>query len=153
MVFFRIFSFLFFVNSFVNSFKFVNHFSSKLNTKLNIYMGCDYYIEHNLCIYYNDNTSNSINLNRERGYYTDYDDFIMSIRDETSGMSEWKKMKQYHLTPKAVPFLIYENHSFVNIYVSDKYKAMLEYEMINHDYKTWDDIKDIVLQEERYERD
>jgi hypothetical protein len=122
-----------------------------MNNKL--YMGCDYYIEHNLRIYYNDNNIYTINLNRERGYYSDYDDFIMNLRNEANGISTREKMKEYYLTPKAIPFLIYTNHSFVNTYVSDKYKAQLEFEMMNNDYKTWNDIKDIVILEERYERD
>jgi hypothetical protein len=115
-------------------------------------MGCDYYIENNLCIFYNDNTSNSINLNRERGYYSDYDNFIMSIRDKSNNMSEWEKMKLYHLTPQAIPFLIYSNHSFNNEYLSTQYKDIIEFEMINNDYKTWDDIKNIIILEERYAR-
>jgi len=116
-------------------------------------MGCDYYIEHNLCIFYNDNTSNSINLNREKGYYSDYDDFIMSIIDKSNSMSEWEKMKLYHLTPQAIPFSIYSNHSFNNEYLSNQYKDIIEFEMINNDYKTWEDIKNIIILEERYARD
>lgn len=118
-------------------------------------MGCDYYIEQRLCIYYNDNTSYCISLDRERGYYSDtdiYDDFIMNSNIENSNLTEWEKNKQYHLTPKTVPLIIYNNHTFINIYVSNQYKAMLEFEMINNDYKTWNDIKDIVILEERYEK-
>ena len=156
---FNIFTFIFVMNLFplFNSFyshKFIKNMN-KVNYKINnrIYMGCDYYIEHNLRIYYNDETYNYINLNRERGYYSDYDDFIMNIRNEASGISRMEKMKQYHLTPRALPFLIYTNNTFINTYVSDQFKEMLEFEIINHDYKTWDDIKEIVILEERYERD
>jgi hypothetical protein len=130
-----------------------------MNHKTNciaIYMGCDYYIETNLCIYYNDNMRSHINLNRERGYYSDYDSIIMSIRDKANIMSEYKKMKEYHLTPQAVPFLIYTNNSFINEYLLRKYKGIVEFEIENNDYndyKTWDDVKDIVILEERYERD
>jgi hypothetical protein len=94
-----------------------------------------------------------INLNRERGYYSGYDNFIMKIRDEANNMSEWEKMKEYHLTPQAVPFLIYTNNSFINEYLSRQYKEMVEFEIVNNDYKTWDVVKDIVILEERYERD
>lgn len=151
MIFFKFLYFLFFINV-NNSFKLINHFNYRLNNKV-LYMGCDYYIENNLCIYYNDNSKKYINLNRERGYYSDYSDFIMSVRDKVNNMSSWEKMKQYHLTPKAIPFLIYTNYSFTNMYLSNKYKEMIDFEIINNDYKSWDDIKEIVIEEERYERD
>jgi hypothetical protein len=116
-------------------------------------MGCDYYVEHNLCIHYNDNTSNCINLKRDRCYYYDnYDSYIINTQKQDVTLSEWQKLKKYHLTPRTVPTIIYTNHSFANIYVSNQYKELLEYEMINNDYKTWDDIKDIVIVEERFER-
>lgn len=143
--------FLFFINVY-DSFKIVSYIKHKTNN-IAMYMGCDYYIETNLCIYYNDNMRSHINLNRERGYYTDYDSFIMSIRDQANNMSEYKKIKEYHLTPQAIPFLIYTNNSFVNEYLSRQYKEMIEFEIINNDYKSWDDVKDIVILEERYERD
>jgi len=52
-------------------------------------MGCDYYIEQNLCITYNDNSCYYINLDRKRGYYSDtdiYDDFIMNTTIENSNL-------------------------------------------------------------------
>ena len=119
-------------------------------------MGCDYYIEKNLCITYNDNSCYFINLEKERGYYTYidmYDDFIINTTIENSNLTEREKNKQYHLTPKTKPFTIYKNHDFTNIDVSNKYKAMLEFEMMHHDYNVWDDIKEIVIVEERYERE
>jgi len=146
----RFLPFLFFINLY-DSFKIVSYIKNKTNNI--IYMGCDYYIETNLCINYNDNMHSYINLNRERGYYSGYDNFIMKIRDEANNMSEWEKMKKYHLTPQAVPFLIYTNNSFVNEYVLRQYKEMVEFEIVNNDYKTWDEVKDIVILEERYERD
>ena len=67
-------------------------------------------------------------------------------------MSEWEKMKLYHLTPQAIPFLIYSNHTIIDTYLLNKYKYRLEFKMINNDYKTWNDIDKIVILEERYER-
>jgi len=121
-----------------------------------LFMGCDYYIEQNLCITYNDNSCYYINLDKKRGYYSDtdiYDDFIMNTTIENSNLTEMEKNKQYHLTPKTTPFTIYNNHAFTNIDVSNKYKSMLEFEMMHNDYNTWDDIKDIVIVEERYQRE
>ena len=69
---------------------------------------------------------------------------------ENSKLTEWEKNKQYHLTPKTKPFIIYNNHTFTNIDVSNKYKSMLEFEMINNIDQNWDDIKNIVIYEERY---
>lgn len=117
-------------------------------------MGCDYYIEQRLYINYNNNTSYCINLDRKRGYYTDtdiYDDFIENIKIENSNLTKCEKNKKYHLTPKVIP--IYSNHTFTNIYVLNQYKTILEFKMINNDYKTLDDINNIVMLEERYERD
>ena len=47
-----------------NSFNFIKY---KSNGK--IYMGCDYYIEQNLYIYYNDDSIEYINLQRNKAYY------------------------------------------------------------------------------------
>jgi len=143
MIFIKIFSFLFFINLH-NSFKIIN--INRIN-RFKVFMSCDYYIEQRLCIYYNNNTSYCINLDRKRGYYTDtdiYDDFIENINIENSNLTKWEKNKKYHLTPKVIP--IYSNRTFTNIYLSNQY-------MINNDSKTWNDIKDIVMLEERNERD
>ena len=147
----RFLPFLFFINLY-DSFKIVSYIKHKTNN-IAMYMGCDYYIETNLCINYNDNMRSHINLNRERGYYSGYDNFIMEIRDQANNMSEWEKMKEYHLTPQAVPFLIYTNNSICNEYLSRQYKQIIEFEIVDNDYRTWDEVKDIVILEERYERD
>jgi len=150
MIFFKIFSFLFFINLHY-SFKIIN--INRIN-KNKVLMGCDYYIEQRLYINYNNNTSYCINLDRKRGYYTDtdiYDDFIENIKIENSNLTKCEKNKKYHLTPKVIP--IYSNHTFTNIYVLNQYKTILEFKMINNDYKTLDDINNIVMLEERYERD
>ena len=119
-------------------------------------MGCDYYIETNLCIFYKDNTSNYVNLIRDRGYFTDCDDFIMNMEQRVSlknnKMTEWEKIKQFHLLPRTLPIIIYTNHSFTNNYLLNEYKEIIEFEMTNNDYTTWDDIKEIVILEERYEQ-
>ena len=153
MIFIKCLSFLLFINLY-NSFKFMNVINHKSTNR--IHMGCDYYIEQNLWIYYNDNTCNCIQLSRKRGYYSDtdiYDKYIMNINIENSNLSEWEKIKQYHLTPIRIPILVYSNNTFSTIYLSNKYKEMLESEIINNYYKRWDDIKEIIILEERYERD
>jgi len=125
-----------------------------MNHKSNnrISMGCDYYIDKNLYIHYYDNESKCIKLTRDRCYYYDiYDDFIMNENFENSNMTEWEKIKKYHLQPRAQPYLLYINNRFTNMYVSDRYEEMINYAIIN-DKRNWDDIKDIVILEERYER-
>jgi hypothetical protein len=114
-------------------------------------MGCDYYIEKNLCIYYNDDSSQYIRLERTRGYYSDYDYFTMNMLVNSEKISEWEKMKEYHLMPREIPTVIYNNNTFSNIYVSNQYKAMIEFNIMN--YKTWDDVKEIVILENRYPND
>ena len=123
-------------------------------------MGCDYYIEQNLYIHYNDDSVEYINFQRERAYYTDIRNDLNIINDDDNDISveytnlqrdkyteiynnlklEWKKIKQAHLEPKEAPLLIYSNHTFINEYLSNKYKHRLEFEMINNDYKTWNNI-------------
>jgi hypothetical protein len=132
-------------------------------------MGCDYYIEQNLYIHYNDDSVEYINLQRERAWYTDIRDDLNIINDDDSDeytnlhtvdytkiyndlKLEWKKIKESHLEPKEPPLLIYINHTFISEYLSNKYSHRLEFEMINNDYKTWNDIDKIILLEERYER-
>jgi hypothetical protein len=112
-------------------------------------MGCDYYIEQNLWIKYTDESINYINLHRESGYYYDIgddDDLWVNVEDR-------EKLKEYHLRPKTKPSVIYANHTFTNADYLHKYSAMLHFEMLNHDYKTWDDIDEIVVVEERFQRD
>ena len=127
----------------------------KSNRKSNniISMGCDYYIEDNLYIYYNDNGYNCIKLYRDRGYYYDiHDDFIMDMKYETENMTEWEKIKQYHLEPRAKPYLLYSNNSITDRIILYRYEKMINRAIIN-DNKNWDDINEIVILEERYERD
>ena len=148
---FKFLLFLFCINLH-NSFKIISYVNHKYHNRLSV--GCDYYIEQRLYINYNDGCY-CINLHRKTGYYTYtdiYNDFIMGKTIENNKLSELEKIKQYHLTPKTKPFIIYNNHTFTNIDVSNKYKAMLEFEITNNYYKTWDDIKNIVFLEERYEK-
>lgn len=145
--------FLFFINV-NNSFKIINYIHRKSHNTL--FMWCDYYIEKRLYINYNDNSSYCINLHRERAYYCDtdfYNVFNMDTNIENSNLTEWEKIKKYHLTPKSNPIVIYTNHTFTDTDVSNQYKGILEFEMTNIHYKTWNDIKDILVLEKRYERD
>lgn len=142
--------FLFFINV-NNSFKIINYIHRKPHNTL--FMGCDYYIEKRLCINYNDNSSKYINIDRERGYYSDYNNYIIDPDIENSNLTEWEKIKKYHLMPSSIPVLIYTNNTFTDIYVSNEYKEILEHEMIYYDAKKWDHIKNIEILEKRYERD
>ena len=150
MFFLKFLLFLFSINLHY-SFKIISYASHKSHNKVFI-MGCDYYIEQRLCIFYNDNSCYCMNLKRERRYFTDYDDFIMNINPQNSNLTEWEKIQQYHLTPNTSQVIIYKNHSYINEYVANKYEAMVEFEMIHNIDQNWADIKDIVVYEERYER-
>ena len=142
--------FLFFINV-NNSFKIINYIYRKPHNTL--FMGCDYYIEKTLCIRYSDNSSKYINIHRERGYYSDYNNYIIDPDIENSNLTEWEKIKKYHLMPSLIPVLIYTNNTFTDIYASNEYKEILEHQMIYYDAKTWDHIKNIEILEKRYERD
>ena len=146
-----IFTFLFFINL-NSSFKFINY---KLNNKTYMKTSCDYYIEQNLYIYYNDNKCNYINLYKDDAYYNDLyydDDFNMDILNDTSYMLRLEKIKQYHLVSKKSPILIYSDHTITDLYLFNKYKYKLEFKMVNDGYAKWSDVNKIVILEERYER-
>ena len=149
MFFYGIFSFLLFINSY-ESFHLINY--RKPMNKLN--MGCDYYIEKNLYIYYKDNSIHSLNIKKDKGYFYEiHHDMSIDLSLYNSSEEVIKILKEHHLEPREIPSLIYSNNNFINDNVSKKYKMMLEYEMMNHDCKTWDDIKHVVVMEERYQRD
>lgn len=149
MMFFKFLLLLFSINLH-HSFKITSYVNRKYNNKL--LMECDYYIEQMVCIFYKDKSCYCMNLKRERGYYTEYDDFGMNIKTQNSNLTEWEKMKKHHLTPEKSQLIIYTNYSYINEYVEKKYQPMVEFEMIHNIEQNWCDIKDIVVYEERYER-
>jgi len=116
-----------------------------------LFIGCDYYIEKRLCIFYNDKSCYCMNLKREIGYYTEHEDFIMKINTRNRNLTEWEKIQKHHLRPKESTLIIYTNRSYINEYVEKKYQPMVEFEMIHNIDQNWCDIKDIVLYEQRYE--
>ena len=148
MFFLKFLLFLFSINLHY-SFKMISYINHKSHNKL--FMGCDYYIEKRLCIFFNDNSCDCMNLKRERGYYTKYDDFIMNTNPQNSNLTEWEKIQKYHLTPNASPFLIYTNRTYTNDYLANEYEAMVEYFVRLFIYKNLNDVKDIVVYEVRYE--
>jgi len=72
-------------------------------------MGCDYYLNTYICIFYNDNTKSEIILERERGYFnTDFcidnnDPRYYEIIDENFE-KQIQDIKE--------PFIIYENNEW-----------------------------------------
>jgi hypothetical protein len=111
-------------------------------------MGCDYYIVKSLYIYYTDNTKTSIEVERDRGYYY-YDDMD---EDEIDYETKLEEYVQKLLTPKMKPILLYSNNGFVKTTYADKYKNLIEYEILKND-KNWEDIVKIIKVESRYERE
>ena len=131
---------LFFFTHLCHSFTLVNR--KLVNRKFNhgICMGCDYYIETTLWIHY-DKGFGYVILSKDKGYYNN----ISKITD--------KILKNYHLEPKTKPIVIYENNTFINESVLNKYKSLLDKEIIQNDDKKWHHVKKIVMAEHRYERE
>lgn len=158
MILFTCFTFILFCNL-CYSFRFTNYMNNKMNNRLN--MGCDYYIEKNLYIYYNDNSMNCISLCRDRRYYYEiYDDTAWNITDDDTAWNitdddsykiRWEKLKKVHLKVKSLPITIYSNNSFNKSSFSKKYKTIIEIEIQNC-CKKWYDVTKIELGEKRYER-
>lgn len=110
-------------------------------------MGCDYYIIKLLRIYYNDSAYLEVELNRERGYYDDYQ-FDEDADDYEEKLNDYIEKV---LLPKVPPIIIYNNNSFNKSSCEIKYKGLVEAE-INKCDKKWSEITKIVKVEERYER-
>jgi len=111
-------------------------------------MGCDYYIITELHIYYNNQVYYStIELSREKCYFTDID----CDSDEEGYEEKIEKYKEYILTPKMAPIIIYINDNFTKLLFETKYKELINTELsINN--KKWLDIVKIEKVETRHER-
>lgn len=119
------------------------------NNNLKLNMGCDYYIDKSLYIYDYDNIAfSSINLERNRGYYTDY---FLSDEDEDSYDEDYNEYIKRHLEPSMKPIVIFTNNTFRKLSFEKKYKKIIDYEL-NLNNKTWNDVNIIIKKEERYER-
>lgn len=140
---------LFFIN-FCNSFsinkKYTPFITKKNNLKLN--MGCDYYIDDSLYIFYsNDKELTYINLEKSKGYYTDY--IFLDIEDAPD--YDYKTYKKETLEPSMKPIIIFMNNTFSKLSFENKYKELIDYELKICN-KTWDNVNKIIKKEERYER-
>ena len=129
-----------------NSFSFINKIYYP-NYKLN--MGCDYYIDKDLHIYYYNNTVFScINLEHERGYYW----FSSLLDEDEDGYDiELTKYIKTILEPNMKPITIYSNSTFLKDNFENKYKKIIDDDLKLYN-KTWNDINKIIKIEHRYER-
>jgi hypothetical protein len=110
-------------------------------------MGCDYYIDKSLYIFYsNDKELTYINLEKSRGYYTDY--IFLDIEDAPD--YDYETYKKETLEPSK-PITIYNNNTFSKLTFEKKYKELIDYELKICN-KTWDNVNKIIKKEERYER-
>lgn len=86
-------------------------------------MGCDFYIDTNLYIYYfNSNNISYISLSHDRGY------FYESLLDEDNENYE-KKYEEMHneqLKARNKPIIIYDNNKFITPNLETKYKKLIE---------------------------
>ena len=131
-----------------SSFRHSTHFIPRVyENTLN--MGCDYYIDKDLHIYYNNDVIISfVNLEHETGYYL----FGSSLDEDEDGYeTEFARYIQKTLEPRMEPILIYGNNSFHKLSFENKYKTRIEREL-NALNKTFNDVSQIVKIETRYER-
>jgi hypothetical protein len=112
-------------------------------------MGCDYYIDKDLHIYYyNDTEISYINLEHEMGYYW----FISTLDEDEDGYhDELTQYKKQILEPSMKPIIIYSNNTFNKLSFENKYKQFIEtgIKIFN---KTLNDVNKIIKIENRYER-
>jgi len=110
-------------------------------------MGCDYYILKLLRVFYKDNEYLEFELEREKGYYDDYQ-FDEDADDFDEKLNEHIAMA---LTIKMDPITIYTNGRFNKSSCESKYKTLVENELIRYD-KNWSDVIKIIKLEVRRER-
>jgi len=55
-------------------------------------------------------------------------------------------MKEYHLEPKTKPIVIYQNNMLTNTTILNKYKPLLNKEIIKKDGKSWSHVKKLSWQ-------
>jgi hypothetical protein len=115
-------------------------------------MGCDYYIDKDLHVYFHDEKMNDyflINLQHERGYFHDYP-YDPDEEDYEQNMNE---MIKEQLKPQMKPIVLYTNNTFTKPHFENKYKRFVERKLNEDFYKKWDDVKEIIKVEVRYERE
>lgn len=112
-------------------------------------MGCDYYIEKSLKIYYfSKNIYSIITLERDTGYY-----YYPSMDEDDENYEKiLAETIEDQLKPSMKPIIIYEDGIFKNNKLESKYKSMIE-EQLKRDKKESKDIKKIMKVESRWERD
>jgi hypothetical protein len=82
-------------------------------------MGCDYYIDKTLYIYYNNDISLSyINLEHDRGYYLNY---FLSDEDIDEDYDKYRK-RILELSMK--PIIIFINNTFSKLSFEKNYKKL-----------------------------
>lgn len=152
MLFLNIILFTFFMNL-CSSFtlmpsKYPSFFFSRSHI-CNLNMGCDYYIDKDLRIYYyTDTVFTNINLQHLPGYFW----FDHSLDEDEDGHDEELNLYiMQTLEPFMKPIVIYRNNTFSNPSFETKYKNQIE-DTLNTLDKDWNDVKQIVKIEERYER-
>ena len=114
-----------------------------------LYMGCDYYIDKNLYIYFNNDPRFScINLSHEKGYYWWYDGID---EDDDGFQEEVEEYRRKDLEPRMQPILLYAKNQFRKVSFEIKYKKIIDYNLVSFN-RGWKDIYKIVKVEERYPR-
>ena len=139
------FYFIYLCNSFSLYKKSYNNMLLTRQSYIKLNMGCDYYIDKSLYIYDNFNRLISkLNLEHSIGYYSYYID-----DDENDFDYEIYSKKILQLTMK--PIVIYVNNTFCKPRFEEKYKKLIDYELIENN-KEWYDVNKIIKKEDRYER-
>ena len=83
-------------------------------------MGCDYYIQKLLLIYFSDNEYLGMELEREKVYFGK----INLDEDEDDYEQKYNEYIKDVLTPKMEPIIIYDNNSFNKLLSKEKYKTL-----------------------------
>lgn len=111
-------------------------------------MGCDYYIDKDIIIYFQDNSRHSITIEHGRGYFYDpnIDEYAADYEEICNQYTKTQ------LEPRMKPIVLYKDHSFCNNAFETKYKNLIDHELLQIG-KQWIYIHKIMKVESRYERD
>jgi hypothetical protein len=126
-----------------NTIGFHNKYPFVPNKQNIIIMGCDYYIETDLEIRLKSGNVLTKTLSSEKCYFSfDYDS------DEEDYNETWNHYKDACLTVTQPPRLLYENYTFVNTYLEQKYKQLID-TLLSKNKKTMKQVISIYKTESR----
>lgn len=114
-------------------------------------MGCDYYIVKALEITLKEEKYPlMVDLECDYGYFGDFS-LDEDSPDYDKQLEKWEEYKLEQLKSVMLPIVIYEEDTFMNSKLEQKYSLLIEEELFLNK-RSWNEVKQIVKIEYRYEK-